>query len=437
MNRMEQVEKHIVYQIQGDAESVLYVGITKRMSQRLRREHFTQNGHLDAACYRDARAIFYHECISHEDAAFREAYLIKTLNPRFNEKLNNPGKFSFSISFDWQYLPVDTSLLSKRLPARRHRRKIPHQLPTFHEAKSLLGVQLSFDCSPAIIDGPIPSVTWLNGDELRRIIDKAWAEAGAPGPLITIDAAFVGRTLADQDWTCNIDFSCLTEPEDSQPMRPRVCPRGKLDRRVPEVSASGEADVSDELSRHAQSWHRASSPRSLVGTLATKLDLTLQLYNRRDSYLLGLIYLSEVLQAGMLVENRHVILTADLQRGLVHDWFVSQSQSAGYNVWISGVEIQPDQDQSSKVYSNGRLNEEGCRRHEEGFRVGRNVARRLNQAVWVYSLSEVQDLQLALNVELQRLLEGATGVYYHKEQFPFQNYYDRCALSDRPSPKRI
>lgn len=66
---MEQGGKYIVYQIQGDDEVVLYVGITGRKSRRLRRQHFTPKGHVDAACYRDATAILYHECISREDAS--------------------------------------------------------------------------------------------------------------------------------------------------------------------------------------------------------------------------------------------------------------------------------------------------------------------------------------------------------------------------------
>jgi predicted GIY-YIG superfamily endonuclease len=384
---MEQGGKHIVYQIQGEAEAVLYVGITGRKSRRLRREHFTPKGHVDAACYREARAIFYHECISREDASFREAYLIKTLNPRFNEKLKKPGAFSFSISFDWQYLPVDKSRLDTPTSPRRRRKNAGLQIPTFDEAKLSLGTQLSFDCAPARIEGPVPGLTWLDGEKLGRIMDEAWTESGAPGPLyVGGSTSFVCAVLSDQDWVCHIKYLRGADTDDVQMTRPCVTTRGELGNRVSLLSARGEAEVLHELSRSAQSWYRETGPRRLVGTLATNLDHTVRVYNWRDKYFLSLVHLWEILLAGTVVEDRYVVLTCDLQRGPLHDWFVDQSRAVGYNVWISGVAVQPGQKKPTTVWDSGRRRVEAeCLWHEQVFPAGRSVALLLNQTVWVYS----------------------------------------------------
>lgn len=436
---MEQSGKYVVYQIQGDDEVVLYVGITGRKSQRLSREHFTSNGHVDAACYRDARAIFYHDCVSREDASFREAYLIKTLSPRFNKTLNKPGSFSFSISFDWQYLPVDKSRLDTPSFPRRLGKKAGFEIPRFDEAKLSLGTQLSFDCSPARIEGPRPELVWLDGEKLDRIVDAAWVEAGAPGRLYgRLATSFVCAILSDQDWVGHIEYPAGANADEVRVGRPCVSTRGTLGNRVSWLSARGEAEVWDELSRSAQLWHREIGLRSLVGTLAADLDITIRVYNWRDDYFLNLVYLREMFQAGAVVEDRYVVLTSDLQHGLLHDWFVHQSGAAGYDVWISGVSVEPGQKKPSTVWgSNRRRNEEESLWHREVFPAGRSVARLLDRTVWVYSLLEIQEVQVALEVELKRLMDGATDVCYHNEPFAFQNHYDLSSFASCASPKPL
>lgn len=70
-------------------------------------------------------------------------------------------------------------------------------------------------------------------------------------------------------------------------------------------------------------------------------------------------------------------------------------------------------------------------------RAGRGAARRLNQTVWVYRLPEIHELQIALDVELKRLLEGAVDVWHHHEPFIFQNYDEICPFARRPAPKPL
>lgn len=438
---MERSEKYIVYLILGDDEAVLYVGITKRKHERLTREHFTPSGHVDPTCYREAKLILYTECVSQEDAAARERYLIKTRNPRFNEKHNKPGIFSFSMSFDWQYLPVDKSRLDAP-PSRRRRRPgkmAKLEIPSFDVAKQSLGVQLSFDCSPARIEGPAVDLTWLDGEKLDKIVEEAWAECGSPGPFYGAQGAILAcKLLSAQDWVGHTEYAAGLDDAEWGERVPYASIWGTLGSRLPWLTARGDAAVRDELTGFVLPWHVKTGLRSLVGTLATNLSVSARLYDWRDDYLLALVYLREVLQAGARVEDRYLLLTQDLQGWLLHDWFVDQSTAVGYKIWVSGVVVQPDQAVPSTIcQSNGKRDELESRWHREVFPVGRSAARRLNRAVWVYSLPEIRELQIALEVELKRLLEGATEVCYHGEPFAFRNYYKTSPLAGLDAPRLL
>lgn len=432
---MAQIENYIVYLILGDDDVVLYVGMTKWKLRRLTQQHFTRKGHLDPACYRDAAGIRFAECVSEEDAAAREKYLIKTLNPRYNGTHNKPGKFSFFIPFDWKCLPVDKSRLNAPLVHRRRRTMANLEIPSFDILKENLGTLLSFDCSQSRIEGPDPALTWLDGEKLGEIVDTAWTECGSPGPLyLNHGANFACEALSHDDWVGYTEYDRGFDDVELRTGEPIVGLWGTHGNRVLWLTARDNHAVRDELVGFVQPWQTRVGLRSLVGTFATDLDVSVRLYNWRDKYFLTLAYLRELLQAGAKVGDRYLLLTCNLNE-LLHDWFLHQSKAVGYNVAVSGVDVRPGQRAPLTITSNGKRNEVECRWHQEALSAGRGAARRLNQTVWVYRLPEILELQIALDVELKRLLEGAVDVCYHDEQFKFQNYYQIVPLARSVAPK--
>ncbi|MFM0213787.1 GIY-YIG nuclease family protein [Paraburkholderia sediminicola] len=436
---MNHREKYIVYQILGDDEVVLYVGVTKRKLERLTREHFTSNGHLDPSCYHEAQLILYFECISKEDAFVREKYLIKTSNPRFNGTHNKPGIFSFDIPFDWQYFPVDKSRLDTPSSprSRRHRVRVKHAIPSFEVLKEKLAVSLSLDCSRARIEGPDPALTWFDGEKLAEMIDAQWTACGSPGLLYASNGANLAcEGLSLQDWVGHTRCDSPFDDAGLLTTRPHVAVWGAHGNRVPWLKAGDDHAVLNELAGFTLPWHATTGMRSLVGTFATVLDVSVRLYNWRDSYVLTLAYLSEVLNAGARFEDRCLFLTCNLEL-LLHDWFLHQSHAAGYEISISGVDVQPWQKAPLTVMRNGKRDEVESRWYREAFLAGRGAARRFNQTVWVYSLTEIRGLEVALNVELNRLMDGATDVRYHNQPFAFQNYYQTSRLDRETAPKLL
>ncbi|KML07911.1 MULTISPECIES: GIY-YIG nuclease family protein [Burkholderia] len=434
-------EEYIVYLILDENEVALYVGVTKRKHERLTREHFTPSGHVDQECYRDASFILYAECASKDDAMAREKYLIKTLHPRFNEKHNKPGIFSFEISFDWKYMPIDKSRLNTQRPPRKRQAQAGGDLRTlsFEAAKRSLGVQLSFDCSPAVIEGPGTGLIWLDGERLHGIVDAAWAELGSPGALWGGPVAhFVCKILSRQDWVGHTEYSSGLEDDEMWARSPSLYTWGDLAGRVPWLLVQGNEEVRNVFAACVRPWQVEARLRSLIGTLATSFGVSERLFNWRDRYILDLIYLREVLETGARIGERYVVLTNNLERNLMHDWFCHQSGAAGYKNFVSGVSVEPNQSHPMTIRgAGGKRDELETRWYREVFPVGRRAADQLNRTVWVYPLAAIDELQHVLDIELRRLQDGATDVLYHGEPFTFENYYDTCPTARAESPKPL
>ncbi len=94
-----------LYKLVNKNQNVLYVGQTNNIKRRVYQQHFSNHGHLPDECYRETKYIYYMKCLSQSDLNIREEYLINTLSPPFNDRLNNKHKYSFSINdWSWEYL---------------------------------------------------------------------------------------------------------------------------------------------------------------------------------------------------------------------------------------------------------------------------------------------------------------------------------------------
>lgn len=103
---MSRKENFFVYRFLDENQETLYVGKTKNLTGRIRSTHFSKLGHLPDECYSETKIVVYSECLSESDMAIQERYLINTLNPKYNDKMNRSDTFSFTINcFDWKYLP--------------------------------------------------------------------------------------------------------------------------------------------------------------------------------------------------------------------------------------------------------------------------------------------------------------------------------------------
>ena len=106
MNTVSKKETFFVYKFLDANQETLYVGKTKNLTGRIRSTHFTNSGHLPDECYNETTIVVYSQCLSESDMTIQERYLINTLNPRYNDRLNRSDTFSFTINcFDWKYLP--------------------------------------------------------------------------------------------------------------------------------------------------------------------------------------------------------------------------------------------------------------------------------------------------------------------------------------------
>ena len=129
MKTVPKKENFFVYQFLDVNQKTLYVGKTKNLTGRIRSTHFTDSGHLPDECYNETEIVIYSRCLSESDMTIQERYLINTLSPKYNDRLNRSDAFSFTINcFDWKYLPfirpeerpkkklVKSGLLISRLP---------------------------------------------------------------------------------------------------------------------------------------------------------------------------------------------------------------------------------------------------------------------------------------------------------------------------------
>ena len=88
---------YFVYRFFNIEGEIIYIGKTVRVSSRLRNEHFTKNGHLDTAVYREAIKVEYAKLVSKDEMNIYERYLINRITPKYNNQMNNNSQFRFDL----------------------------------------------------------------------------------------------------------------------------------------------------------------------------------------------------------------------------------------------------------------------------------------------------------------------------------------------------
>lgn len=103
---------YFVYMFLNEKEEPLYIGISTNLITRIEVQHFkSSNGNLSQKCIEETYSILYHTALSCDDMKIKERYLINTLNPIYNSKMNNENKFSFTIDVDWKLYSIDKDKL--------------------------------------------------------------------------------------------------------------------------------------------------------------------------------------------------------------------------------------------------------------------------------------------------------------------------------------
>ncbi len=103
---------HFVYMFLNEKEEPLYIGISTNLTTRIEIQHFKSlYGNLSQECVEETHNILYHIALSGDDMKIKERYLINTLNPKYNIKMNNENKFSFTIDIDWKLYSINTDEL--------------------------------------------------------------------------------------------------------------------------------------------------------------------------------------------------------------------------------------------------------------------------------------------------------------------------------------
>lgn len=104
-----------VYMFLNESEEVLYIGYSINLVNRIETQHFlSARGNLTEECILETKKVLYHNAVSADDMKVKERYLINSLTPKYNCKLNNNSKFSFSIDIEWKLYSLDTSTLIEK-----------------------------------------------------------------------------------------------------------------------------------------------------------------------------------------------------------------------------------------------------------------------------------------------------------------------------------
>lgn len=91
-----------VYMFLNEFEEPLYIGISTRLVHRIETQHFKgKSGNLSKECIEETYQIKYHQATSADDMKIKERYLINTLNPKYNNKMNNGNRFNYPIPVNW------------------------------------------------------------------------------------------------------------------------------------------------------------------------------------------------------------------------------------------------------------------------------------------------------------------------------------------------
>lgn len=107
---------YFVYMFLDDNEEVLYIGISIHLVNRIESQHFlSQHGNLSEECILQTHKVLYHQCLSDSDMKIKERYLINTLVPKYNNKMNQNDRFSFVIdNINWKLYSIDNEGLNEK-----------------------------------------------------------------------------------------------------------------------------------------------------------------------------------------------------------------------------------------------------------------------------------------------------------------------------------
>lgn len=108
---------YFVYMFLDEDEEVLYIGSSIHLVKRIESQHFlSQHGNLSEECLLETYKVLYHQGVSESDMKVKERYLINTLAPQYNDKMNRNDKFAFEIpDITWKLYSLDIEgLIEKR-----------------------------------------------------------------------------------------------------------------------------------------------------------------------------------------------------------------------------------------------------------------------------------------------------------------------------------
>ncbi len=109
-----------VYMFLNEFEEPLYIGISTRLVQRIETQHFRgKSGNLSKECIEETNQILYHQATSEDDMKIKERYLINTLNPKYNDKMNNGNRFNYPIPVNWLEYDFNKNELLRNLKERK------------------------------------------------------------------------------------------------------------------------------------------------------------------------------------------------------------------------------------------------------------------------------------------------------------------------------
>lgn len=135
-----------IYMFLDKKELPLYIGMSINLKKRIETEHFkSENGNLSKECIAETDRILYHKAVSIDDMKIKEKYLINTLAPKYNIKLNNESKFTFTIDIDWKLYSIDKVKLLEKQKSKRVKRVLNYNRTIIRTENSWLPYGVFFD----------------------------------------------------------------------------------------------------------------------------------------------------------------------------------------------------------------------------------------------------------------------------------------------------
>lgn len=86
-----------VYKFIDTNNTIIYIGKTTNLDNRLKHQHFTKNGHLPNECYGETDKVYYAILTNDDEMSIYERYLINLYQPKFNILHNNGSVFQFKL----------------------------------------------------------------------------------------------------------------------------------------------------------------------------------------------------------------------------------------------------------------------------------------------------------------------------------------------------